>query len=234
MPELGLTLRQPKIKEIAMLGEADYFLALSVFNMTKESLKIVDPNVTNWMVFLEALNQQIEGVNVRLLLSNFLQLFLVEKLNIGPRSLIIQNESGIVNIENEQFDIFQKLVLQVGGVSLLNTSEEEFKPGNKRAAEIAEKMRKARARKAAMQPRPKSKGFLSRYVRAVAVATSNSIKDACDMTLLQLNEIVQSYLAWEAYDLEIRSRLAGAPDGGKIEHWMMRSLERENDSIGTI
>lgn len=233
--ELGLTLRQPRLKEIAMLGEQNYFVALQLFRMTKESLKIENPELTNWMIFQEALGQKIEGIaNTRTLVSNFLQLFIIQKMTLGPRSIIIDTPEGLINIEPEQFDIFQKIVCMVGGESLLVPSEEQFKPKNKRAAEIAEKMKKARKRIAAQKPQPKSEGFLARYIKAVAVATSNSLEEVVNMTIIQLNELMQKYLAWESYDLDIRSRLAGAKGDDKLTHWIMRDPSKDNDSIGTI
>lgn len=233
--ELGLTIRQPRISEIAMLGEQDYFIALQLFRMTKESLHIESPEVTNWLLFQEAIGQQINGIeNTRNLISNFLQLFIIPKMNLGPRSIIIDSPNGIINIEPEQFDIFQKIVCIVGGESLLVPSEEQFKPKNKRAAEIAEKMKKARKRVAAQKPKPKSEGFLSKYVKAVAVVTANSLSEVNNMSILQLNELMQKYLAWESYDLEIRSRLAGAKGDDKLTHWIMRDPEKDNDSIGVI
>jgi hypothetical protein len=39
IPEIGITLLQPKISEIAMLGEQEYFTALNVFSMNKAKLK---------------------------------------------------------------------------------------------------------------------------------------------------------------------------------------------------
>lgn len=72
---------------------------------------------------------------------------------------------------------------KVGGAYLLKPNEEEFHPLNNRAAEIAEKMKKARARLRAQQPQNTSKGFISRYLRAVSTATSNNLHDACNMTL---------------------------------------------------
>lgn len=231
----GITLHQPRVREIAMLGEQNYFIALSIFKMNKQQLKIESPDVTNWMIFQESLGQKIDGIkDVRALLGNFLQLFLTQKINIGPRSLIIQTKDGLLNIEPEQFDEFQELISEVGGASLLRPSEETYNPLNKRAAEIAEKMKKAHKRLAAMQPKSKSKGFLARYVRAVAVATANSLSDVCDMTMLQLNTIMQTYLAYEAYDLDVKSRLAGAKTQDKLVHWIMRDDEENNDSVGTM
>jgi hypothetical protein len=232
--ELGLTLRQPKIKDIAILGESNYFLALSIFKMSKDKIKITNPEITSWVIFNESLSQQIEGVNVRLLILNFLQLFCLEKINIGPRSLMISKPDGIINIEPQQFDDFQGLILEIGGASLFTIPEEEFKPRNKRAADIAEKMKKSRARLAALQPKSNSKGFLTTYIRSVATVTANSLEQVCNMTLLQLNNIMQTFRAWESYDLEVKNRLAGAKVEGNLEHWMARSLEMENNSIGTI
>lgn len=90
-----------------MLGEQNYFVALSIFKMTKDQLKIQSPEVTNWMIFKESLTQKIDGVkDLNALLSNFLQLFLTQKILIGPNSLIIQDKDRLINIEPEQFDDF--------------------------------------------------------------------------------------------------------------------------------
>ncbi len=233
---LNFTLHQPKMFEIAVLGESDYFLALSIFKMSTDTLKVPAANITNWMVFKEALGQEVPGVkDVPGLITKFLQLFVKEKIMIGPRSLMIQSKDGIANIEPEQFDEFRLYILEVGGSSLLSSNEEEFKPGNKRAAEIAEKMKKARARVAAQKAAEnKSDGFLAKYMRSVASVTSHAIGDVTQMTLMQMNDILQTYLAWESYDLEVRSRLAGAKNDDKLEHWMARSIGRSTTSIETV
>lgn len=233
---LGLTIRQPTVKEISMLGETNYFLALQVCTVDKKTVRIASSEVTNWMLFNEVLKQKMEGVkNLRILVTNFLQLFFIDKITIGPRSLIIQQGAEIVNIEPEQFELLQEIIAAIGGKTLLSAQEEQYNPGNQRAAEIAEKMKKAHKRLAAMEPKPKSKGFLSRYIKAVATVTSNSLEQALAMTIMQLNEVMQTYLAWESYDLEIRSRLAGAKGDDKITHWMMREEEDPTSkSIGSL
>lgn len=45
---------------------------------------------------------------------------------------------------------------------------------------------------------------------------------------------MQTYLAYEAYDLEVRSRLAGAKGDDKLIHWIMRDKEDEGQNIGTM
>lgn len=58
VPELGVTIHQPTVKQIAAaMSEQDYFIALQVFRMNKESLKITSPEVTDWAVLNESLTQ---------------------------------------------------------------------------------------------------------------------------------------------------------------------------------
>lgn len=84
------------------MTEQDYFIALQVFRMNKESLKITSPEVTDWAVLNESLTQQIDGIpDLKDLIVRFLRLF-VEKINFGPRSFIIPTKDGMVNIEPEQ------------------------------------------------------------------------------------------------------------------------------------
>lgn len=237
---LGLTIHQPMVREIAILGQQNYFLALQIFRLNKEQLSITTDQVTDWAIFQKSLEQKIDGVkNTRTLITNFLQLFMTDKITIGPRSLIVDTSHGLVNIEPEDFGAFQTLIGKVGGASLLQPSEEVFNPKNRRAAEIAEKMKKARARLAKVKAaenggqQTDSEGFLARYVRAVAVATANSLQEVSNMTLLQLHIVMQTYLAREAYDLEIRSRLAGAKSDKPLTHWTVQA-ENQDDGIGVI
>lgn len=216
------------------MTEQDYFVALQVFRMNKESLKITSPEATDWAILNQSITQKIEGIpDLKELVTNFLRLF-VEKINFGPRSFLVPTKEGMTSIEPEQLNELQAIVGKVGGAHLLKPSEEQFRPLNRRAAEIAEKMKKARARLRAQQPQNTSTGFISRYIKAVSTATPNSLHDALDMTLYQLDQAMQTYLAYESYDLEIRSRLAGAKGDDKLIHWIMRNKEDEEQNLGTI
>lgn len=240
--DLKLTLRQPSLSEISMLGEQNYFIALQIFTINKENMGVKNEKATNWDIFQEALKSKIPGVNnLRALVSNFLALFFKETINIGPRSLMIMDKDGVINIEGKSFEEIQRIIGQIGGSFLLTTQEEKFNVKSRRAAEIAEKMKKARKRreqiKAAEQGvnlKESKKGFLSRFIKIVATKTANSLSQVNDMTLYQLNSLMKSYLAWEAYDLDIRSRLAGAKNDKDLIHWSMAEDSNQNSSVGTM
>lgn len=235
-------MRTPRAKEILMLGETKYLIALQIFQMNKKSLKIQSPQVTNWMIFTKALNQKIEGVsNVRTLMTSFLQLFFINKIIIGPASIIIQDGDQIKNIEQEDFDGFQEIICYLGCSFLFKAQEETFNPRNKLAAEIAEKMKKARARLAKVKAAENGtlgkpdKGLLYRYIKFVSTATPNTMEQTVNMTLFQLHTLTQTGLAREAYDIEIRSRLMGAKGDKEIEHWLTKDNDpNQDENIGTI
>ena len=96
-------------------------------------------------------------------------------------------------------------------------------------------MKKARAKLAKVKAtemgidKSKNPGFLARYMKIVEIGTANSIEDINNMTLLQLNNLVQAYFAWESYDIDLRSRLAGAKNDKKMVHWSMADEIRENN-----
>lgn len=246
---LGITLRQPSIKEISILGESNYFVALRIFILDSKQLHIQDENVTNWQIFQKSLKTKISGVkDVSSLLTNFLQLFFVDKINIGPRSLLLMTKDGVKTIEPEDFNYIQDCIGILGGKSFITGNEETYKPANKRASLIAEKMKKAHKRLAKIQAAEDGDidlndntedfhGFLERYIRILAIGTSNSLQDIYNMTLYQISRLVDTYLSWEAYDLQVKIRLAGGgkDNDGKLSHWShIKTNNVGNSSLGQL
>lgn len=87
--------------------------------MNKEALKITSPEVTDWTVLNESLNQKIDGIpDLKDLMTRFLRLF-VEKISFGPRSFIIPTKDGMATIEPEQLNELQAIIGKVGGAHLL-------------------------------------------------------------------------------------------------------------------
>lgn len=232
IPSLGITLRQPRIKDIAILDESPYFLALSLSQVSKETLKISRDDVNEYDIFLHCMQQQVEGVILPQLMENFLKLFFVNPLIIGPRSLIFKVDEDAVSVSEESFVLLRSLIGQVGGASMLKKSkEEEFKPKNSRAAAIAEKMKKSRARKAAQQPKLKTSSILQRMINIVAIGTNLTFEEISNLTLTQLDTLYQGVFRKEEYWIEIKSRLAGAKGENKLIHW---SEPKEEETPPTV
>ncbi|MDY5667952.1 MAG: hypothetical protein SPK43_01670 [Candidatus Onthovivens sp.] len=109
LPEFQLILHQPTIKEIAYLGEDNFFSALTYLCLNKNSLitdKKLQSEVTNFQVLMEVLKDpKIKEIKQNILLL-FKILFQDYKTIMTPNSIIFTSSQGNVMIDNENFDIF--------------------------------------------------------------------------------------------------------------------------------
>lgn len=218
-------------------------MALALFSLNPQGLKINREEINAWMILQETLKQKIDGVkDTRQLILNFLQLFFKEKVSFGPRSImLVSKDKQVHNIEPDDVAELQSIVQAVGGYFLISGANkgEQFNPANERAAKIAEKMKKAREKLAKVKANEtgiaagQANNFLTTMIAAVATMTANSLEQVNQMTLYQLNMIFKTYLNWEAYDQEVRLRLAGGGSkDDKIVHWT-QAADSES-SISTI
>ena len=109
LPEFQLILHQPTIKEIAYLGEDNFFSALTYLCLNKNSLitdKKLQSEVTNFQVLMEVLKDpKIKEIKQNILLL-FKILFQDYKTIMTPNSIIFTSSQGNVMIDSENFDIF--------------------------------------------------------------------------------------------------------------------------------
>jgi hypothetical protein len=47
-----------------------------------------------------------------------------------------------------------------------------------------------------------------------------SLQDAMDLTMYQLYDLIERYMLYLSWDMDIRSRLAGAKPDSQPENWM--------------
>ena len=113
--ELGVTIHQPRIEEISILGQDKYLIALQLFSFSPQNLPLQDKSINSWTILNQVIQQKIDGIkDTKQLLVNFLQLFFKEKLNLGPRSLmLVGKDAQVKNIEPEDIDTLQSIVKSV-------------------------------------------------------------------------------------------------------------------------
>ena len=214
--ELGLVLHQPTIREISMLGEADFFIGLQILTINK-ALYIEDQSlldyITNFQVFLQVMNEKQMADKKQTVFQVLSLLFPKEKAMLTPRSLMI----GKTLIDDSNFENLQEVLNKV--FCLENAGQQAFNPGNEKAKEIAKKLMRARERVAAQTQGGGS--MFSQYLSVLAVGVSSmSLKDTIELTLYQMYDMVERYILYINWDLDIKSRLAGGKSEGQIENWM--------------
>ena len=223
IPDLQTTIHQPKIKEIAFVGEKDFFLGVQCLCIDKnvianqgESLLV---NTNNFQIFMTMMKEK-EMVEKKDSVINVLSLvFPKYRTLFTPRSIILQGDTQIM-IDDSNFEILQEYLKEIFCFKSSMSQDLGFNPANETAKKIADKLMRGRQRVAELNGSADASIF-SQYLSMLTVGLdSMSLQDLMDLTMFQLYDLVERYQLYINWDIDIRSRLAGGKPDGKPENWM--------------
>ena len=223
IPECQLTLHQPSIKEIAMIGEQTFFTGLQCLCIDKE-LCFQDSsllaNITNFQVFMTVMNDQATVDKKRAALDVLTVLFPNYKVVVTPRAMIFQSEQGSPMIDENNFNALQDILAMV--FCLHRSDQGKFNPANDAAKKIADKLKRGRQR-VAQQKSSDNDGasVFSQYLSILTVGLgSMSLKDCTELTMFQMYDLIERYTLYINWDIDMKSRLAGAKPDKPVDNWM--------------
>lgn len=223
IPELEMTLRQPTLKEISYIGETDFFTGIqclclykSMFVEDKEGLA----NITNFQIFMTVMMER-ETIDKRLATMQVLQLVFPDyNVLFTPQSLIFQKEDQVVTIDSNNFEALQKVLRSVFCAKNGPMDQQAFNPANEKAREIAAKLMRGRQRVAAQNGGENASVF-SKYLSILTVGLSSmSLSDLINLTMFQLYDLVERYMLYMNWDIDVRTRLAGGKPDSQPDNWM--------------
>lgn len=225
IPQYQVVMHQPTLKEISMMGELNFFLAaqcLCIDIIMLEQIGGADKKVfqglNNFQLLTQIFEQDSEKKNV---IANLLTLlFPTEKVMITPRSIILKDEAGLHIIDEKDFESFQEILRKV--LCLQLGAGDNFNPANDKAAEIAKKLSRARQRVAAQKAASGESGTsLAQYISVLTVGLgSMSLQDCIELTMFQLYDLMERYGLYIAWDLDVKTRLAGGDPKSQPDNWM--------------
>lgn len=220
VPELLTTVHQPKIKEIALIGEEDFFVGVQCLNIEKDLLlkgKFVLEDTNNFQIFMTVMSGK-ETKDKRDAAKAVLQLmFPSYNVLFTPRSIMLQGENP-VTIDENNFEALQRISKQIFCINKTD-QDKDFRPVNKKAEEIAEKLRRGRQRVAELNGVANVSVF-SQYLSTLTVGLHISLQDLMDLTMYQMYDLIERYSLYISWDIDIRARLAGAKNEDKVDNWM--------------
>ena len=223
LPQLQAVLHQPKIKEIALIGESDFFIGVQCLNVDKTLLnqdKTLLQNTNNFQIFMTIMLEK-EAQDKKQATNQLLSL-LFPNYNImfTPRSILLQGMDQNVTIDESNFELIQSVLKEVFCVSNQKNQQGGFNPADEKAKEIAEKLMRGRKRVAELNGSANASIF-SQYLSILTVGLSSmSLQELMDLTMFQLYDLVERYQLYISWDIDIRSRLAGAKPDDKPDNWM--------------
>lgn len=222
IPELQLVIHQPKIKEIAYIGTKDFFVGAQSICINKNNLNIEAENVlsntSNFQIFMTMMQEK-EMADKKLAVNQvFTLLFPNQKVLLTPRSILVQGAESIM-IDESNFESLQMCLKQIFCLNNSDSQQMGFNPQSKKAKEIAEKLMRGRQR-IAEQNGEADADIFSQYLSTLAIGLQMPLSELMDCTVYQLFDLIKRYQLYIDWDIDIRSRLAGATPDGKPTNWM--------------
>ena len=222
VPEHQWIIHQPKIKEIALMGERDFFVAVQCLNVNKDSLsqdKTLLQNTSNFQIFMTIMSEKETRDKKQATQQLLSLLFPAHTVLFTPRSILLQGEQSLM-IDESNFELLQEVTKQIFCISNKNNQQAGFNPANEKAREIAEKLMRGRQRVAELNGSANASIF-SQYLSILTVGLSSmSLQELMDLTMYQIYDLVERYQLYISWDIDIRSRLAGAKPDDRPDNWM--------------
>ncbi len=234
IPELQLTIHVPVIKEIALMGETKFFMAVQYLCLDKESLiqdETLLSSLTNFQVLMKVLEQS-QDKDKKNAVIMLLTLLFPDYIPVITRNSIIltkQGENQPLLIDDNNFDIFQSVLKEILCVnSLFQGNNVIYNPANDRAKEIAEKLMRGRRKVAEIKSKGNNESVLTRYISILTIGSNTmSLEDCLNLNMFQIFDLMERYNAFIEWDVDLRVRLAGGKPDKPVESWM-RDIHPKN------
>ena len=224
IPECQLIIHQPKIKEIAMIGEEDFLIGAQCFNINKNLINQDETLLAisnNFQIFMTIMTQK-ETADKKMAVQQLFQiLFPKYKINFLPKSLVFITEGEQPKmIDENNFDILQELIKTIFCFNSSSANQATFNPADKKAKEIAEKLMRGRQRVAEQKGETQGSLF-SQYISILTIGlNSMTLEDCMNLTVYQLYDLMERYQLYINWDIDLKSRLAGGKPDDKPDNWM--------------
>ena len=154
VPECQLIIHQPRIKEIALIGEADFFSGIQCLCLNK-SMFVKDESLlsdtTNFQIFMTIMSEK-EAADKKFAVQQVCTLLFPKyKVSFTPRSVLITGGEAPIMIDETNFEFLQEALTDICCLKTGPMDQQAFNPADAKAREIAEKLMRGRQRVAAQK-----------------------------------------------------------------------------------
>ena len=223
VPECQLVIHQPRIKEIALIGESDFFsgiqcLCLNKSMFVKDETLLADTN--NFQIFMTIMSEK-EAADKKFAVQQVCTLLFPKyKISFTPRSIMVMGGEQPIMIDENNFEFLQAAITDICCLKTGPMDQQSFNPADAKAKEIAEKLMRGRQRVAAQKGETNISIF-SQYLSILTVGLgSMPLQNAMDLTMFQLYDLVERYMLYINWDMDVRCRLAGGKPENQPDNWM--------------
>lgn len=225
--EAQITIHQPTVKEIALIGEENFYIGCEMLTFSKDILNEEDRNNLRNQNDFEVLmalildNRSDMRKNKIASLMVLSLLFPDYEINFSFKEISLKKEDETRKINNQNFERFKEILTEMfclKGNSGNKEIPDTYNPGGELARKIAEKLKKGRQAAAAAKGEQKV-SILTRYVSILSVGLQQDMNSFLNYTVYQLFDEFKRYELKEAFDYYFQAKLAGARDLKEVDNW---------------
>ena len=228
VPECQLTIHQPTIKEISMMGENDFNLGAHLVCVDKKDYGLDNqPDLNNFTLLMKLLEDK-EAADKKQTVKQFLLLILPQcsRINITSRSIFCNKDGENLILDEGNFESFQIalrkiLCMEHDKAKDKDDVPERYNPANDKARAIADKIyagRNALAKiKAEKNPYD---SMLSRKASILAIGVGYTMEEINKFTIYQVNNLCTRMTMKMEKDMDDKIRLAGGKPDKSPPPWI--------------
>ena len=222
VPSCQLVLHQPRLEEIAMIGERTFFSGAQTLCLHKTMFiedKVLLATTTNFQIFMMIMSEK-EAKEKKDDVKQVLTLVLPQyQILFTPNSLVLKLDTNTITIDEANFEDLQDALRKIFCMDDGVMDQQTFNPINSKAKEIADKIMKGRQRTAELKGNSNVSVF-TQYISMLTIGLHISMLEMKKLTMFQLYDLVERFMLWTNWDIDMRSRLAGAKPDEHPENWM--------------
>lgn len=222
VPSCQLVLHQPTLEEISYIGEKDFFSGAQTLCLHKSMFiedKILLMTTTNFQIFMMIMSEK-EAKDKKEAVKSVLTLLLPDyQILFTPNSLVFKKDDITILIDEENFEIFQEALRDIFCMNDGPMDQQTFNPINDKAKAIADKIMKGRQKVAELKGNSNVSVF-TQYISMLTIGLHISMLELKKLTMFQLYDLVERFMLYINWDIDLRSRLAGAKPDEHPENWM--------------
>lgn len=219
-----VTIHQPRLKEIGLIGEPNFHMGSHFLLFNKNDLpsegKVDLEKQSNFNIFMSVMNSH-DGAKHKIDALMVLALLFPEaKIKIEADKILLQLENFSSSINEHNFKEFQGIVAQMFCLGE-EGDKEQYNPADAIAKRIADKLKKRKEKLAKAKGQDVNKiNIYSKFISILSVGLKKDKNELSNYTVYQLRDEIKRFQAKQQFDIYLKAKLAGAQDLEEVENWM--------------
>ena len=224
-----VTIHQPTIYEISLIGEEALFTGCELLKFSKDILTPEDKtrlsNYTDFNILMSIINDKSGSMifNVSCAKQVLDLIFPLYTVTFAPDAILLVDANdkftlcGQINEIN--FLAFKEIINQMFCLQK-TSSEQNYNTQGELAKKIADKFKKRKQQLAELSSKTNKVAIFSRYISILTVGEHKDINSFMKYTVYQLFDEFQRFELKMGYDIYFQARMAGAKDLKEPDDWM--------------